>query len=82
MPRYDFTCSAHGRVEDLIARWDEYEKPCPECGQPMTRLLPIPNIAPDIQPFLDENLGHEPVYVKSRRHHKQLLKDRGLVQIG
>ena len=79
MPRYDFTCSMHGRVDDLIARSDEYSKPCPECGQAMTRLLPIPAIIPDYEPWIDENLGHNPVYVTSRRHHKQLLKERGLV---
>ena len=32
----------------------------------------------DIEPYLDENMGHEPVYVKSRRHKMRLLKERGL----
>lgn len=82
MPRYDFTCSEHGKVEDLIARSDEYSKPCPECGQAMTRLLPIPNITPDITPYVDENIGHEPVHISSRRQLKRVLKDAGLVQIG
>jgi len=35
-------------------------------------------IIPDIEPYLDENMGQEPVYVKSRRHKMQLLKERGL----
>lgn len=83
MPLFDFTCKKHGRVNDIVARPDEYEKPCPSCGQAMTRLFPSSwSTIPDLQPFFDENLGHEGAYVKSRRHHKQLLKERGLVQIG
>ena len=36
------------------------------------------HIIPDIEPYFDENMGHEPVFVKSRRHKNQLLKERGL----
>ena len=35
-------------------------------------------IIPDIQPYWDEDMGQEPVYVKSRRHKMALLKERGL----
>jgi len=35
-------------------------------------------IIPDIKPYVDENLGHHPVEVKSRRHRTQLLKERRL----
>lgn len=83
MPLYDFSCSAcGGQQNDIVARPDENSKPCPSCGKAMTRLLPIPNVQSDYEPWVDDNLGHEPVYVKSRRHHKQLLRERGLVQIG
>lgn len=83
MPLYDFKCLAHGRINDIVARPDEHYKPCPDCGQAMTRLFPSSwSTIPDIQPYLDENMGHNPIYVKSRRHHKQLMKERGLVQLG
>lgn len=36
------------------------------------------HVIPDIQPYFDENLGQEPVLVKSRQHRKRLLKERGL----
>lgn len=36
------------------------------------------HIIKDIEPYLDENMGHEPIYVKSRRHKMALLKERGL----
>ena len=32
----------------------------------------------DIKPYLDEDMGQEPVYIKSRRHKMALLKERGL----
>jgi hypothetical protein len=47
----------------------EYEKRIPD---------PRVWIIPDIEPHWDDNMGHEPVYVKSRRHKMSLLKERGL----
>jgi len=41
-------------------------------------LGPKIHVIRDIEPYLDENMGHEPVYVKSRRHKMRLLKERGL----
>ena len=35
-------------------------------------------IIPDIEPYVDENVGQRPVWVKSRQHRTQLLKERGL----
>ncbi len=32
----------------------------------------------DIDPYLDENMGHMPIPVNSRRHRNDLLKERGL----
>ena len=36
------------------------------------------HIIPDLQEYWDDNMGHEPVYVKSRRHKMELLKERRL----
>lgn len=81
MPIYDFKCPTCGTVTDVYAHMDEREK-MHSCGQTMTRLISTPNITPDIPQYLDENLGETPVLVKSRRHRKQLMKERGLVEIG
>lgn len=35
-------------------------------------------IIPDIKPYWDDDMGQQPVYVKSRRHKMALLKERGL----
>lgn len=35
------------------------------------------HIIRDIEPYWDDNMGQNPVYVESRQHRKQLLKERG-----
>ena len=83
MPIYDYQCKNCGKVPDIRAGIYDTEASCPYCHTTMNRLFSPPkNIICDIEPFLDENMGHEPVYVRSRREHKRLLKERGLVQIG
>ncbi len=32
----------------------------------------------DIEPYLDDNMAHNPIHVKSRQHRTQLLKEKGL----
>ena len=44
------------------------EKPDPE---------PKIHIIRDLQEYWDDNLGQDPVLVKSRKHRNQLLKERG-----
>ena len=42
--------------------------------------VPDPKIhlIPDIEPYVDDQMDHDPVLVKSRRHRAELLKERGL----
>ena len=35
-------------------------------------------IIPDIQPYLDENISHDPIWIKSRRHRTEILRERKL----
>lgn len=83
MPLYDYKCTNCIREDlDVVAKPDQYERVCGTCGGAMERQLPTPSIIPDIEPYLDEHMGHEPVYVKSRQHKKALLRERGLVMTG
>ena len=82
MPIYDYICTKCGKVSDVWATMDERTKRCPKCKRKMSRLIARSNIITDLIPHVDENMGHEPVYVKSRQHKKQLLKEKGLVAIG
>ena len=83
MPVYDFDCKVCGIVPDQYAGMAEYVKACPTCGGNMTRLFPSRiNCNPDIQPYLDENMGTEPIYITSRRQKRDELKKRKLVEVG
>ena len=84
MPRYDYRCIECGVIEELWRRMTDLEMAhrCIRCGGDMIRLISAPNIRCDIEPYVDENMGHEPVHVESRQHKKQLLKERGLTEIG
>jgi len=56
MPLYDYECHNCGTISDVWAKMDEQEKLC-SCGEWMTRLISAPNIAPDWEPYFDENLA-------------------------
>lgn len=78
MPIYDYECPNCGTQRDIWAAIDENEKLC-GCLNWMKRLISAPRINPDLEPYWDENLGKDPVYVKSHQHRKQLMGERGLV---
>jgi len=82
MPLYDFACPICGIIEASVKIGVE-KTACQRCGSQMQRLFSPPkNIICDLEPYLDENIGHEPIYVKSKRHKRGLLKEKGLVMIG
>ena len=78
MPLYDYECPLCGVQTDVWAGIDETEK-LHGCGNWMKRLISAPRISPDLEPYWDENMGQDPVYVKSKQHRKQLMGERGLV---
>jgi putative FmdB family regulatory protein len=86
MPLYDYDCQGCGEQKDVWAEIEEVALSCPHCGYPMERLISPTSIIPDIEPYVDEHMNEpgstENVVVKSRRHKRQLLKDRGLVEVG
>ena len=83
MPIYDWSCPCCGIVEDVASSIAKKTIPCPNCSCFMTRLFSPPkNIICDIEPYLDDNIGHDPIFVKSKRHKRELLKERCLVMIG
>jgi len=77
VPIYDYRCDDHGEVENVWAGINE-EVPCRECGKLMIRLISPTRIAPDWEPYLEHNMGHEPVYIKSRQHYYNEMRKRGL----
>lgn len=78
MPIYDAQCEEHGEFTDVWAGIEE-DPPCPECGNPMCKLIGPSNINPDWEPYVEHNMGHEPVHIKSRQHYYEERKKRKLV---
>jgi len=77
VPIYDYRCDDHGEFENIWAKVEEVVR-CTTCEQPMTRLISPTRIMPDWQPYLEHNMGVEPVYIKSRQHYYNECYDRGL----
>ncbi len=79
MPFYDVKCSCGHEEKDVQQGFDEY-KDCIKCGKLMQRVLGNYSVIRDIEPYLDTNMGHDPVVVKSKKHRQQLMKERGLTE--
>ena len=80
MPVYDVRCPNGHERNDVWAKMDEIIA-C-DCGLVMERLITAPTIIPDWTPYLEENMGSEPVMIQSRQHYAKELKKRDLICIG
>ncbi len=78
MPLYDYECPTCGVFLDIWAGIDETDLQCGECHHPMTRLISATRINPDIEPYLEHNMGDNPVWIKSRQHYYEEMSARGL----
>ena len=76
MPLYDAVCRKCGEKENIWAKMDE-TLVC-ECGREMTRLISLFNVRPDMQPYVDTDMDFKGVQIKSRRHHKEMMKKHGV----
>lgn len=74
MPIYDYQCNKTSEIVEKIAGYDDTELPC-QCGGKLIRQLSTNYVAQsDLKPYLDENIGSEPRWIKSRQHRKQVMK--------
>jgi putative FmdB family regulatory protein len=80
MPLYDYECPECGLKEDIWAKISENFIECPSCGKGMKRLISAPGVICDIEPYIDWNMAQEGVQINSRQHHKQEMKERGLIE--
>jgi putative FmdB family regulatory protein len=80
MPRYDFRCPSCGLTTERVLTLARYDDPqgCESCGGDMRRLISAPRVNPAWQEYLEENMGQDPVHIRSREHYKQELQKRGL----
>tara|TARA_R100000049_G_C1879387_1_gene36278 strand:- start:231 stop:488 length:258 start_codon:yes stop_codon:yes gene_type:complete len=85
MPNYDYKCPNCGNEVEMFLHMSELNLPvnCGKCnGAEMKRQIGPANIREDYKPYLDENMTHEPIYVKSRQHRRELMKQHKLVELG
>ena len=82
MPIYTYQCSKCGKEIEEVRKMKDHalEKPC-ECGGVFKQVMSWTYIAEDFEPYIDENLGPDPIYVKSKRHRRELMARAGLVEV-
>lgn len=84
MPLYDARCNACGTVTEFFARMADCEKTPDCCGMAMARVISLPMISPDIEPYravaVDKKTGQLPV-ITSRREHHEFLKRNDYHQV-
>jgi len=83
MPMYDYECRKCGEVTEEFHRvWDEPVISICDCGGEVRRIIKAIQVLGDNhpvwEPYWDENLGEQPILVKSREHRRRLMKERGL----
>lgn len=77
MPTYDFVCLACRKEEEVFMKIADYQPPsC--CGASMKQRIGGYGIIGDLEPYMDPNIGEVPVFVKSKKHRKQLMKEHGI----
>lgn len=80
MPIYEFECENCGAREEIISSIED--KPeiigCKECYCNANSIISFTANRKEWNPYIDDNLGDEPVLVKSREHRRELMKKAGL----
>jgi len=77
---YTYKCKCGESFDEFRRVEDRNNCPKCKCGKKTRRVISLPNIAPDLVPYWDENIGKEPVYIKSKQHRKQVAKDNGVAE--
>lgn len=78
MPLYDYKCTVcDHEFEEFRHVEDRLDMTCPKC-QSIAKQL-ISRTKDDwFRPHWNEHITHEPVYVESKRHYKELCKKHGV----
>lgn len=81
MPVYTCKCIACGKEADYYTSVsDRNNTPNCDCGAQTEKIISAYCVIPDLVPYLDENIGKEPTWVKSKQHRKQLMKEHGVIE--
>jgi hypothetical protein len=77
MPNYDFFCEICKKEQEVFMKISEYQAPeC--CNSKMKQRIGNYSVIRDIEPYMDQHLGTEPIWVKSKKHREKLMKEHGV----
>lgn len=79
MPRYEYECSCGALTERICSIKDHKPRIRCACGKQASQVLGFAHVIPDIEPYRSCVTGER---IRSRTHHKQHLREHGLVELG
>lgn len=82
MPLYDYFCDkCNFQFDDFRRVIDREFTNCPQCGTLSKKIFSKNRFIKDLfVPYVDTNLFHDPVFVESKNHRKELMKKAGVVE--
>lgn len=75
MPLYAYECACGKRKDEFRKVKDRNRGPKCECGGRMKKLIGGHNVAPDMQPYFDDNLQ---TYIKGKQHRRAVMAEQGV----
>ena len=78
MPTYDFICESCKKTSEVFCSIDDRAgQTCEHCGGALKQQIVAPYVPQEFVPHFDKGLG---VYVNSRQHRKQIMRQKGLIE--
>lgn len=83
MPRYDYKCKRCNTIEEVLHGFEHDEDIyCLECGQPMGRMISMPNVAPSATPSRNAEIDFAATKVAEKEKDKDMAAYKRLRQDG
>jgi len=81
VPIYTAKCP-DGHETDYFSTIQEkdYTPKCKLCDKQTRKIISLFAVHPDIQPYLDPNIGDKPIWVTSKQHRKKLMQEHGVTE--
>lgn len=76
---YEYKCLKCDNIMEALRKIEERDNgPICKCGGETKKIISKQHVHSDFEPYLDENIGSEPTWVKSKQHRKELMKKNGV----
>ena len=79
MPRYEYECSCGALTERYCSVKEHTPRIKCACGRMAVQVLGFAHVIPDIAPYKSMVTGER---IRGRAHHKQHLREHGLIEVG